>query len=157
MNFIGFYDTYHCIDKLLSVLRTRGHPVPRPRRLMARQSRAPPRPVLFPATRHAGEGRGLPPLAPERPNPPQIANHSIAQLSSRLKKLIPVCPARRVRVRWVRVGAREIHSAGSQMGSVGFTVANIKLRTCRPAAHPARRTPSVRTTSGPKISPHWRA
>ena len=68
-----------------------------------------------------------------------------------------LCSTRRVRVSGDAVGGREFHSAGSQMGSVGFTVRNIKPRTCRPAAHPARRTPSVRTTLPPKISPHWRA
>ena len=68
-----------------------------------------------------------------------------------------LCSTRRVRVSGDAVGGREFHSAGSQMGSVGFTVPNIKPRTCRPAAHPDLRTPPVRTTLPPRISPHWRA
>ena len=37
-----------------------------------------------------------------------------------------VCNLRRVRVSGDAVGGREFHYAGSQMGSVGFTVPNIK-------------------------------
>ena len=56
----------------------------------------------------------------------------------------------RVRVSGDAVGGREFHCAGSQMGSLPLTIPNLKPRTCWPAAHPARRTPSVRRTLA-----HW--